>query len=287
MKNRSLHFQNVVTMFLMVASSFFLSCLQGCKARAEKDADDQAEKPGVAAAATAPASIRVENGRVVLSLDSQSQNRLGLGMVTVSETLVRPQFSVPAVVLPVQDLANLRSNYAAARAQLQKTQTNLDVATKEYQRLKILYQENQNASAKALEAAQGTMQVDKADETAARQQVDLPASLIREQWGAAVAEWVTGNADALNGILSDREILVQITIPPDRALSSPPQTISLEVPGGAARFGKLRFRVPPCRSSDSRASVSLPSRFSTRPRSRTEPGRPSHGGKADSRNRCA
>jgi hypothetical protein len=227
---------------LTLAAIQVWTLMLGCKDRPDHDDEKQAAKT-----ASAPAQITVQNGRIVLSLDAQSQNRLGIAMVALSETSVRAQFTAPAVVLPVQELANLRSGYVAAQAQLEKARANLDVAGKEYQRLKILYQDNQNASAKALEAAEGTMQTDKADVSAAQQQLGLQASFVHQQWGAAVAEWATDNTATLERVLSLQEMLVEVTIPPDRE-SPPPPAISLEMPTGeraSASFASSFPRVDP------------------------------------------
>jgi hypothetical protein len=228
MVNRARLFTLVRIVALAVVPLLAGAFLQGCTARGDKDDEDQARKTGGAAA---PAGITVQNGRIILTLDAPSQKRLGLGTVALSESYVRLQLSVPAVVLSAQDLTNLCNGYVSAQAQLQKTQANLGVATKEYRRLKNLYQDNQNASAKALEAAEGTMQGDKADENAAQQQLDLQASLVRQQWGTAVAGWVSGNTAALERVLAQRDMLVQVTIPPDNTVSPPP-AISLDVAGG-------------------------------------------------------
>jgi hypothetical protein len=240
--NRARLFNSVGWTVLAFAALQSLSLVQGCQGGPDQDAEKQAAKT-----APAPAQITVQNGRIVLSLDAQSQNRLGIATVALSESSVRAQFIAPSVVLPVQELANLRSGYVAAQAQLEKARANLNVAGKEYQRLKILYQDNQNASAKALEAAEGTMQADTAGVSAAQQQLDLQAALVRQQWGTTVAEWTTQNTAALERVLSLQEMLVQITIPPEKE-TSPPPTISLEMPAGgraSASFVSASPRLDP------------------------------------------
>lgn len=196
--------------------------VNGCNAHADQDKESPAAK--------APASVGVENGRVTVTLDAESQTRLGIQTVALSASSVRLQVSAPAVVLSVQDLASLRNAYVMAQAQLEKARAKREVAEKEYQRLKNLYQDDQNASAKAMESAQGTLQGDKADENAAQEQLGLQAAVVRQQWGAAVAKWMESDAAALEQVLSQQRMLVQITLPQDDTASAP-AAISLEVFG--------------------------------------------------------
>jgi hypothetical protein len=67
-----------------------------------------------------------------LAVDSQTQARLGIGVAALNASLGRTQVAVPAVVLPVQDLASLRNSYIGAQAQLQKARAGADVSRKEY-----------------------------------------------------------------------------------------------------------------------------------------------------------
>ena len=234
-----LNFIVMIAIVLLLAGTF----LQGCNARADKDDEAQGANN---TASSAPASLSVQNGRIVLTLDAQSQKQLGLSTVSLTEGLVRKQMEVPAVVLSALELARLRNSYVAAQAQLGKSQANLEVASKEYERLKGLYQENQNASAKAMEAAEGAMKGDKADENATRQQLDSQESVVQQQWGPVVAQWIVGKAPLLEEVLAQRKMLVQITIPSEETLS-PPVDISLRTSREnlEARFVSLYPQVDP------------------------------------------
>jgi hypothetical protein len=125
-----------------------LTFLGACQNRLDKD---DADRP--VQAKKGPAQISVENGQPALTLDTPTQNRLGLEVAPLTITVTRAQATAPAVVLPVQDLATFRNTYIASQAQLQKSRLAADVARKEYARLKSLFEENQNISKKSLESA--------------------------------------------------------------------------------------------------------------------------------------
>jgi flagellar biosynthesis/type III secretory pathway M-ring protein FliF/YscJ len=53
-------------------------------------------------------SVSVQNGQTVLTIDPHNQARLGLTVVSLQASSSREQVTAPAVVLPVQDLIDLR-----------------------------------------------------------------------------------------------------------------------------------------------------------------------------------
>jgi membrane fusion protein, multidrug efflux system len=143
---------------------------------------------------------------------------------------------VPAVVVPVQELATFRNTYVAAQAQLQKARIEAGVADKEYARLKALFGPEQNVSEKSLQAAEAALQSDDADVHAAEQQLNLQASALRQEWGGVVTEWATEGSRAAAAHLADRksgrgQALVEMTMPAGTTFA-PPKSISLELPGG-------------------------------------------------------
>jgi hypothetical protein len=119
---------------IFILTLLMLTFLGGCQNRLDKDdADRQAQ------AKKGPAQISVENGQTVLTLDTPTQNRLGLEVAGLTATLTRAQVTLPAAVLSVQDLAAFRNSYVTTQAQLQKSNVEADVARKEYKRLKTLF----------------------------------------------------------------------------------------------------------------------------------------------------
>jgi hypothetical protein len=193
---------------------------------------DKDDAPRRAQENKGPAQISVENGQTVLTLDSPTQSRLGLEVVTLTSTVTRAQITSPAVVLSTQDLTASRNTYFAAQAQLQKSRIEGGVASKEYARLKSLFEENKNVSEKSLQSAEGTLQANESDVRAGEQQLNLQESIVRQEWGSVVAKWTVEGSPELQLIFDQREVLVQMTLPADAVLG-PPKSISLEIPGGA------------------------------------------------------
>jgi hypothetical protein len=215
-----------------------LTFLGSCQNRFDKDdADRQAQ------AKKGPAQVSVENGQTVITLDKPTQKRLGLEVTSIAAILTRPQATLPAVVLSAQDLATFRNSYVATQSQLQKSRVEADVDRKEYTRLKTLFEQSQNISEKSLQSAEGALQANEADVRAAEQQLNLQESVVRQEWGSAVAKWAVESSPELQRIFDQREVLVQMTMPSDATFGAP-KTISLEIPGGTRTEAKLVSTFP-------------------------------------------
>jgi hypothetical protein len=216
---------------ILIVAVIALAWLGACQARFDKDKDDQ-QKPasGTSPAALPPAKISFENGQAILTLDEQTQRRTGVEIATLISTVTRAQVAVPAVVLSVQELATFRNGYVATISQIEKDRVDIGVAQKEYARLKMLFDSNQNISEKALQAAEGSLRSLEADQRAAEQQLNLQGSLAEQQWGNVVAKWAIDGSPQLERVLAMRETFLQVTFPFEPSYNASP-TISVEMPG--------------------------------------------------------
>ncbi len=236
----------VIWMGAVVFAAAGLAWLGGCggQSGSSDDDDDQTTLPS---GQKELAKIAIVNGETAITLDRATQARLGLNTAALVPTTSRAQQTLPAIVLSSMDLATARSNYLAAQAQLQKARVDADVANKEYARLKGLYAEDQNISEKSLEVAQGVAETDQTDVAAAQQQVELQKSLIAQQWGGTVADWVQQNSSEFQRAISQQDALVQVTVPADTSLTAP-RTVSVENLDGSkteARFVSPFPRIDP------------------------------------------
>ena len=201
-------------------------------AQKHKDPDqDQEEEEEQEEQIRAPSRVSVINGQTVLTLDAATQKRLGLVISPLTTVKTRRQESVAATVLSAQGLVALRNAYVTAEAQVETARAQLEVSSQEYARLKTLYAENQNASKKALQAAEGTLHANRASFDAAQKQLEMARSAVQQSWGGAVADWVANNSSRLASVLSQQAMLVQLTLPPGTPLEDPKE-ISLSTPNG-------------------------------------------------------
>ncbi|MGH9608246.1 MAG: efflux RND transporter periplasmic adaptor subunit [Bryobacteraceae bacterium] len=215
------------------------------------DADDEEDKE---AAVTEPSHVSVENGQTVITLDAATQARMGLVTATAHWGRARAQVKAAATILPVQELLSFRNKLVAAQAQMQKAQASVDVSAKEYQRLKNLYDRNQDTSQKSVEAAQGVLRTDQASLAAARQDLALQKFAAQQSWGVTVARWVSNGGKRLDQVLGQHLLLVQVTLPPERAFRAP-QRITLSTSRGELVAGRYISPLPRTQPLTQRASL--------------------------------
>jgi hypothetical protein len=215
---------------ILIATVVVLASLGACQNRLDKDDEVKPSTSGTSPATPPAAKISFENGQAILTLDQQTQSRMGIEFVTLTAAVTRTQVAVPAVVLSVQELATFRNSYIAAQSQIEKDRVDTDVARKEYSRLKILFDNNQNISEKALQSAEGSLHTLEVDERTAEKQLNLQASITEQQWGNVVTKWAMDGSPELERVLGMHETLLQVTLPFEQSYNAP-RTISVEIPG--------------------------------------------------------
>jgi hypothetical protein len=97
---------------------------------------------------------RESNGQMVIKLDPNEQRLIGLKVAPLQAAQAPAEVKGFGRVLDPAPLAALVTEGATARAALQ-------ASTKEYERVRTLFEQNQNASAKALETAEAAMNKDR------------------------------------------------------------------------------------------------------------------------------
>jgi hypothetical protein len=190
-----------------------------------------------------PSRVIMEDGRTVIRLSAEEQSQAGIGTKSLEPARDRRELAAPAVALDVQNLVNLTSAYATAEANLRKAENNLSVSQPEYNRLKSLYNAQQNVSAKVFQAAEGAFWNDRTSVAAARQDVAYQMAALRQSWGNKIAQWVADDPPALNRILNREDMLVQVTLPADGPATAP-GAVSLELPNQQNVVAKLVSRFP-------------------------------------------
>jgi hypothetical protein len=199
-----------------------------------RDEEEEEEEEAI----KSPSRVSVQNGQTVITLDPESQSNIGITVASLKAITAREQVTAPAVILSAQELVNARNSYVAALARLEKARADVEVAQQESERLKALYQDNQNGSQKALQLAQGTLRSNQADALAARQDLALQAAALRQSWGGVIAKWMVDDPPPLDRVFNQHDFLVQVTVAAGIA-SAAPETIRLELPGSGHTQAEL------------------------------------------------
>jgi membrane fusion protein, multidrug efflux system len=211
-------------------------------AQARKDPPDHDDEEQTATAKT-PSRVIERNGETFIRLTPAEQARAGIETITLRAARERRVIAAPGVVLDATSLVNLATGYAAAQAGLSKAENDLSVSRLEYERLKALYADQQNVSAKAFQAAQGVFRNDQTSLAMARRNLEYQMAALRQSWGDTIAQWVASGNAQLERILNRQDTLIQVTLPPDGPQRAPGE-IPIELPGGQRVPAKLLSRFP-------------------------------------------
>lgn len=144
----------------------------------------------------------------------------------------RQETEAVAVVLPVQELNDLRNNHAAAMTQAEATLAALNVSRKEYDRLTALYADDRNVSEKSVQIAEATWHSDEARMKASQATLRAIEQNVQQQWGPILAESVVNDSSLFKRLATQQNVLIQLTVPLGNKISPIPQSIRLQLPDG-------------------------------------------------------
>jgi hypothetical protein len=183
-----------------------------------------------------------------VALDREAQAASGILAEELPRVSRRQEWRAFGTVMDVGELAESRRRVADARAQAEKARASRQASRKEYDRLKILYEDDRNASARAVEGAEAASRADQAASQAAEAALRTVEATASEQWGPVIGEWIADGSTALDRLLSRQDVLVSAALPPDVSLSAPPAAAFLERGAGpriGARFVSAAARADP------------------------------------------
>lgn len=164
-------------------------------------------------AAPPPSPVSVVNGLTVVTLKPAVQRASGLREQTVGAASGSAAVGTAyGVVMDVQPLVDWRGQYASAQAQEQAAQVQWTVAKAELDRLRQLHADEQNASLKAVQAAQ-------AEEERARSAAESAQAALRvlranalQQFGPVLAGWAQATAAPMDQLLAHKASLVGMAL---------------------------------------------------------------------------
>jgi hypothetical protein len=191
----------------------------------------------------APSRLEIERGQAFIVLDRATQAQSGIQISVARATEQRSEVRANAVVLSVQGLTELRNTYLAGTAQVDRAKAALAVSRPAYERLQKLYEDNQNAAAKAVQEAEGAWHSDEVSLRAANDALQSTQMLARQAWGEQVAQWLVADAPVLDRVLSQQDLLLQVSFLPG-TVAVAPETASLQAPDGKMQLARFVSAYP-------------------------------------------
>ena len=153
-------------------------------------------------------------GTPVVRLSAAAQRNVGLALaVPARATLPAAAPELAAFVLDAQPLAELHGRLQAARHEAEAARAVAQASAAERRRVQGLYDDDRNASQRALEAAQAQAAADAARERAAQAQWAALREGARATWGPSVAAWLEApDGGALPRLAAGREALLRVAL---------------------------------------------------------------------------
>ncbi len=201
--------------------------------RKESAAEAERERP-----VKAPRRVEVENGENVVTFDDATRANSGVVLGQLEAISHRQQLRAYGTVVEPGELTDLRNAIVTAKAQFAKTNATVEVARKDYERVKGLFQANQNVSEKVMQAAEGTLRAEEANAQVAQAALNAAQATARQRWGTIISAWLVENTPEYERLLRQDNLLIQVTLSPGQVLA-PPESAAVQTAEGGLIEAKI------------------------------------------------
>ena len=168
--------------------------------------------------------VAIVNGVTVVMLAPATQTQSGIRTEPLSAASYRAETAAYGTVLDLQPLIDFGTRYASARADADAARAMAAASRQEYERSRVLYQDNQNVSLKTYQAAQAAYRSDQAKADAAALNTQNIQAAARQQFGATLSRWVLDpHSPELARLLNRQDVLLRVTLPLDDGMAAPAQ----------------------------------------------------------------
>lgn len=186
-----------------------------------------------------PSRVVTQADGTAVVFDADTQKRADIAVAPVQLLTRRGEIEALAIVLPAQELIDLRSAYVAAQTQADKAKAALQASRREYERVKVLYGDEQNLSLKAMEAAQAQWHADEAAARGTGEAVGAVERGARQKWGSMLAAAVIGDAPLFRRLAEQREVLLRVATPSGTGVRKAPATVRVATNDGSFKTANL------------------------------------------------
>lgn len=227
-----------VRILLLLAASGLLLAVAGWYGYRAMNAAPSA--PPVQVPAPPMQRVQTVNGEtvVIVGVDTQRASHIAVEPVAVSQH--QSEITAYGAVIDLQPLFDLRNRYAAAHADREGVRAQADASRTQYERNRVLFQDDQNVSRKSLQDAQTVMQTDQAKLQATGAALSALNATLRQQFGDALATAaISPVSDLSQRLLAGRAVVLRITLPADNMAAAPTQIIVDGIDGHAIPAQKL------------------------------------------------
>ncbi|AGK46815.1 hypothetical protein BTI_1904 [Burkholderia thailandensis MSMB121] len=177
--------------------------------------------PAIAPTASQPA-VQTVNGETVVVLGADAQRASHIEAAPLAFATEPSASTAWATVVDLQPLFDLRNRLSAARADLDTLTAQAGNSHAQYERSRVLFEDDRNVSQKSLQDARAVMQADQAKLKSAAAAVGGLEATLRQQFGEALANAsMAGASDLFPRLLAGRMVVLRVTLPAEFGDTAP------------------------------------------------------------------
>lgn len=193
-----------------------------------------------------PLRVRLPvRGEPIVTIDADARSAIGLKTLVPRPAPYQEQVRAFGTVLDLAALTTLNTNYVEAVSQLRTAEAKLAASRPAYERARDLYQKN-IGNLVQVQTTEAALIGDKAGVEAAESKVRTLKATAIQEWGPVIGTALINDAGLVHRLIERQEFLLQVTVPPSRALD-PPAIATVEVPGSQRR-AEIRYISPATRT---------------------------------------
>lgn len=178
--------------------------------------------PPTASPPAAAQRVAVVNGVTVVTLAAAIQTQSGIRTEPLSAANNLAETTAYGTVLDLQPLLDLHARYFSARSDADAARATVAASRQEFERSRLLYQDNRNVSLKTYQAAQAAYRSDQARAQAAALNAQTIGAAAQQQFGATLARWVLApRSPEFARLVNRQDVLLRVTLPLDDGGAAP------------------------------------------------------------------
>ncbi len=183
---------------------------------------------------TSPNRVTENNGLSIVSLSAATQQNSGITTTKVASSTFAGKLKSTGTVIAIDSLIEAKANYLQVKSEIALANATTGNNLQQYQRLKMLNEDDKNVSDRVVQDALAAVSSDKAKIAAAELQLYNLQSAVKLQWGETLSSLALDNkvssdklAPYLTNLLNRKNVLVQVSFPPEFPTPKLGSTINL------------------------------------------------------------
>ena len=176
-----------------------------------------------------PSRVKNDEGMNIVSLGLATQQNSGIRTAVVSTANYQANIKSFGTVVALDSLIEAKTNFLNLQSQINLTRATSGSNLAQYARLKALNSDDKNVSDLAVQQALTLVNTDKANLTVTQMQIKNLQNSFKLQWGDELASLIFKEklAPHLVGLLTRKNVLVQVSLPQDSVVSAAGMTVHL------------------------------------------------------------